>query len=353
MASSGKEAKLAGFKVGPRYTGAMFIGEGAYGMVISTLDTKNGEKVAIKRICPFEHRLFCQRTLREIMILKRFQHPNIIGIKNMMLGEGSDVYIVQGLMETDLHKVLKKTRLSSEHICFFTYQLLCALKYIHSANVIHRDLKPSNLLIDATTTCDLRVCDFGLARVFDPNHDHTGVMTEYVATRWYRAPEVMLQAKSYTKAMDMWSVGCILAEMLSNRPLFPGKNYVEQLNLIISIIGKPSAESTGWIVSDKSRNYLLNLPDAQRVDFAVKYPSATPAAIDLLYKLLSLNPMERISAEAALAHPYFAEYHDEEDEPTAGHPFSFEYELDDLPHDRLKELILASIQDFQPMPEPM
>lgn len=101
--------------------------------------------------------------------------------------------------------------------------------------MLHRDLKPSNLLIDASTTCDLRVCDFGLSRVLDPQYDHAGRMTEYVATRWYRAPEIMLQAKAYKKSIDMWSVGCIFAEMFSNRPLFPGKNYVEQLNLIIQV----------------------------------------------------------------------------------------------------------------------
>lgn len=96
------------------------------------------------------------------------------------------------------------------------------LKYIHSANVLHRDLKPSNLLLN--TTCDLKICDFGLARVADPDHDHTGFLTEYVATRWYRAPEIMLNSKGYTKSIDIWSVGCILAEMISNRPIFPGRH---------------------------------------------------------------------------------------------------------------------------------
>lgn len=101
-------------------------------------------------------------------------------------------------METDLYKLLKTQKLSNDHICYFLYQILRGLKYIHSANVLHRDLKPSNLLLN--TTCDLKICDFGLARVADPDHDHTGFLTEYVATRWYRAPEIMLNSKGYTKS---------------------------------------------------------------------------------------------------------------------------------------------------------
>lgn len=334
MSSANKQQRVNDFNCSSRYQNLHYIGEGAYGTVVSADDTVKNSKVAIKRLCPFEHRLMSQRTLREIRILRRFQHPNIIQIHNMCSGPQTptgikDVYVIQALMETDLHKVLKRTRLSGEHICFFAYQTLCALKYIHSGNVIHRDLKPSNLLIDATTTCDLRICDFGLARVLDPTHDHAGQMTEYVATRWYRAPEIMLMAKAYTKAIDVWSVGCILAEMFSNRPLFPGKNYVEQLNLIISVVGKPAPNSLDWIESKKSRDYLNSLPNSQPVNFAAKYPHAPPEAIDLLYKCLVLNPKERITAEQALAHPYFAEYHDVDDEPICEQPFKFEAELDD------------------------
>nr|WEL12728.1 mitogen-activated protein kinase 1/3 [Halisarca dujardinii] len=216
------------FDVGPRYTNLTFIGEGAYGMVCSACDGETGSKVAIKKISPFDHQTYCQRTLREIKILTRFKHENIICILNMLrtavLDDFKAVYIVQSLMETDLYKLLKNQHLSNDHVCYFTYQILRGLKYIHSANVLHRDLKPSNLLLN--TTCDLKICDFGLARVADPNHDHTGFLTEYVATRWYRAPEIMLNSKGYNKSIDTWSVGCILAEMLSNRPIFPGKHCI-------------------------------------------------------------------------------------------------------------------------------
>ena len=128
-----------------------------------------------------------------------------------------------------MHRVIRTQDLSDDHCQYFIYQTLRALKAMHSANVLHRDLKPSNLLLNAN--CDLKVCDFGLARSAASTDDNSGFMTEYVATRWYRAPEIMLTFKEYTKAIDVWSVGCILAEMLSGKPLFPGKDCMSPLHL--------------------------------------------------------------------------------------------------------------------------
>ncbi|KAM9280960.1 mitogen-activated protein kinase 1 isoform 2-T2 [Morus bassanus] len=304
------------FDVGPRYTNLSYIGEGAYGMVCSAYDNVNKVRVAIKKISPFEHQTYCQRTLREIKILLRFRHENIIGINDIIraptIEQMKDVYIVQDLMETDLYKLLKTQHLSNDHICYFLYQILRGLKYIHSANVLHRDLKPSNLLLN--TTCDLKICDFGLARVADPDHDHTGFLTEYVATRWYRAPEIMLNSKGYTKSIDIWSVGCILAEMLSNRPIFPGKHYLDQLNHILGILGSPSQEDLNCIINLKARNYLLSLPHKNKVPWNRLFPNADPKALDLLDKMLTFNPHKRIEVEQALAHPYLEQYYDPSDE---------------------------------------
>ncbi|XP_060067866.1 mitogen-activated protein kinase 1-like [Ylistrum balloti] len=331
------------FHVGPRYVELQYIGEGAYGMVVSAIDTTTPkrERVAIKKISPFEHQTYCQRTLREIKILTRFRHENVINIQNILhqdnLESMKDVYIVQCLMETDMYKLLKTQQLSNDHVCYFLYQILRGLKYIHSANVLHRDLKPSNLLLN--TTCDLKVCDFGLARVADPEHDHTGFLTEYVATRWYRAPEIMLNSKGYTNPVDVWSVGCILAEMLVNRPLFPGKHYLDQLNHILGVLGSPETDDLNCIINEKARGYIKTLPHKTKMPWCRLFPNADSKALDLLERMLTFNPHKRITVEQALEHPYLEQYYDPADEPVAEEPFTFEMELDDLPKERLKELI--------------
>ncbi|CAF1018983.1 unnamed protein product [Rotaria magnacalcarata] len=334
------------FDVGPRYTDLKFIGEGAYGMVVSALDHATGQRVAIKKITPFEHQCFCQRTLREIKILSRFRHENIINIQEVMravsFDQMKDIYIVQCLMECDLYKLLRHQRLTDDHICYFLYQILRGLKYIHSANVLHRDLKPSNLLLN--TNCDLKICDFGLARVADPNKDHSGLLTEYVATRWYRAPEIMLNARGYYKPIDIWSVGCILAEMIGGKPLFPGKHYIEQINLILNVVGSPDESDLVSIVNERARNYVSLLPVRKKTPWKQLFPNASDLALNMLDYLLTFNPNRRVSVEEALKHPYLAQYYDPSDEPVAALPFTFDMELDDLPLPQLKQLIFEETE---------
>lgn len=237
-----------------------------------------------------------------------------------------------------MHRVIRTQTLSDDHCQYFIYQTLRALKAMHSANVLHRDLKPSNLLLNAN--CDLKVCDFGLARSAAASDDNQGFMTEYVATRWYRAPEIMLTFKEYTKAIDMWSVGCILAEMLSGKPLFPGKDYHHQLTLILDVLGTPTMEDYYAVKSARAREYIRSLPFKKRASFAAMLPNTNPFAIDLLEKMLTFNPTKRITVEAALQHPYLEPYHDPEDEPTAPPIpegfFDFDRRKDELSKEQLK-----------------
>ncbi|ODV74732.1 Pkinase-domain-containing protein [Cyberlindnera jadinii NRRL Y-1542] len=251
------------FNVSDYYQILEIVGEGAYGVVCSAVHKPTGTKVAIKKIQPFDKPMFCLRTLRELKLLKHFNsHENIISIldiqKPLNYESFSEVYLIQELMETDLHRVIKSQTLSDDHCQYFIYQTLRALKAMHSANVLHRDLKPSNLLLNSN--CDLKVCDFGLARSVASSENNFGFMTEYVATRWYRAPEIMLTFQEYTTAIDVWSVGCILAEMLSGKPLFPGRDYHNQLWLIMEVLGTPTMDDYYNIKSKRAREYIRTLP---------------------------------------------------------------------------------------------
>ncbi|CAL1699832.1 unnamed protein product [Somion occarium] len=304
------DERLQNFVVGSNYQVLDVIGEGAYGIVCSAVHVPSGRKVAIKRITPFDHSMFSLRTLREIRLLRHFHHENIISILDILrppsLDDFKEVYLVQELMETDLHRVIRTQVLSDDHCQYFIYQTLRALKALHSADVLHRDLKPSNLLLNAN--CDLKLCDFGLARSAQPPpnvaNDSNTFMTEYVATRWYRAPEVMLTFKEYTRAIDIWSVGCVLAEMLSGNPLFPGRDYHHQLSLILDVLGTPSLDDFYAITSQRSREYIRALPFRKKKPFSSLFPGANPLALDLMEKCLTFSPKRRIDVNEALRHPY-------------------------------------------------
>ena len=306
------------------------------------------EKVAIKKITnAFENAIDAKRTLREIKLLRHLHHENVIRIVDVTppapvtLAEFNDVYVMYELMDTDLHQIIRSNQpLSDDHAQYFVYQLLRGLKYIHSAAVLHRDLKPSNLLLNAN--CDLKICDFGLART----NKEQEYMTEYVVTRWYRAPELLLSCTEYTSAIDVWSVGCIFAELLGRKPLFPGKDYVHQLNLITRVIGSPEESDMEFISSEKARRYIRSLPKSPRVDFRKVYPGAEPAGIDLIDKMLVFDPQRRITVEEALAHPYLASLHDVNDEPSASSTFEFDFESETLTEQNVRTLVFKELCDF-------
>lgn len=331
------------------------IGKGSYGVVCSAIDTHTGEKVAIKKINDiFEHVSDATRILREVKLLRLLRHPDIVEIKHIMLPpsprEFKDIYVVFELMESDLHQVIKANDdLTPEHYQFFLYQLLRALKYIHTANVFHRDLKPKNVLANAD--CKLKICDFGLARVAFNDAPSAIFWTDYVATRWYRAPELCGSFFSkYTPAIDIWSIGCIFAEVLTGKPLFPGKNVVHQLDIITDLLGTPSPDSIARVRNDKARRYLSSMRKKQRVPLSHKFPNADPLATSLLERLLAFDPKDRPTAEQALADPYFKGLAKVEREPSA-QPISkmeFEFERRRLTKDDVRQLIYREILEYHP-----
>ncbi|KAM3617463.1 uncharacterized protein V6R79_006514 [Siganus canaliculatus] len=227
------------WEVPERYQNLSPVGSGAYGSVSSAFDAKTGLKIAVKKLSrPFQSIIHAKRTYRELRLLKHMKHENVIGLLDVFtpatsLKEFNDVYLVTHLMGADLNNIVKCQKLTDDHVQFLIYQILRGLKYIHSADIIHRDLKPSNLAVNED--CELKILDFGLARHTDDE------MTGYVATRWYRAPEIMLNWMHYNMTVDIWSVGCIMAELLTGRTLFPGTDHINQLQQIMRLTGTPPA----------------------------------------------------------------------------------------------------------------
>lgn len=341
-----------------RYNVLDVVGQGAYGVVCAAHDEEKDESVAIKKIFnPFEHVTCAKRTLREIRLLRLLQHDNIIRLRTLLppvRADGfKDLYIILDLMETDLASVIKSPQpLSDDHVQFFIYQVLRGVKFLHTSvpTITHRDLKPRNLLVNSN--CDLKICDFGLARVDfeDSNVTSTKVkaMTDYVATRWYRAPEIITGYVEYTKAVDMWAVGCILAELLGRKPLWPGSDSQHQLGLICQCIGKPSRDTISRIQQPEIREFVDGIPETRCVAFSDLYPEGSISACDLLGHLLVFDPGQRYDVEQALEHAYLSQLHYPDDEPPGPEipPDAFEFETRSLGVDDLRTEILREISFF-------
>jgi len=249
-------------------------------------------------------------------------------------------------METDLHRIIYSHQpLEQEKIQWFMYQMLCGLNYIHSAGVIHRDLKPSNLLINSN--CELKLCDFGLSRGVSDEREAED-LTEYVVTRWYRAPEIMLSCPSYDNKIDVWSVGAIFGEMHERKPMFPGSEYIHQLKLIMKLIGAPDEDGLWFVSNAKARRFVLNLPNYEAVDLMVHYPEASEDGVDLMRLLLTLDPNSRASVKEALAHPYFRECRDLECEHEARTAIDWgEIETCELTKENLQLLLVKDFMELE------
>jgi len=316
------------FTVHQKYKLLRAIGHGAYGFVCSAENTETNEFVAIKKITNlFNNPIETKRAIREVQLLRKLRHENILGLVDLMMNdERTDLYLVSELMDSDLHQIIiSKQHLSNDHVQYFVYQILRGLLFIHSTNCIHRDLKPSNILVNSN--CDIKICDFGLARPVDAAvEDHKAFMTEYVATRWYRAPEIMLSWKQYSFAIDIWATGCILAELLGRMPLFPGKDYMDQLKRTLNYIGKPNGDEISHIRTERARQWVRNFPPTPRVEWRHLYPTADPKALRLLDAMLQFSPSRRISVGDALGHSYLEQLHDADDEPVASFTFDLSFE---------------------------
>jgi serine/threonine protein kinase len=289
--------------------------------------------------------------LRELKILRLLSHENVVQLKTIQKPETVDkfeeIYAVFETMETDLGSIIKSTQeLSIAHIQFFLYQILRGMKYVHSAGILHRDLKPRNLLVNSN--CDLKICDFGLARADIPELYEAGAMTDYISTRWYRAPELLLGSEDYAGAVDMWSIGCIFAEMLIRKPILPGQDSENQLELIVGLLGLPDkkfiANYSGGRLTEVFKN--LSFDTKEKGEFSSVFSTVEEKdALSLLKKMLRYEPKKRITIEKALEHPFLADLHYPPDEPTAKpvSPFDFDFEKYDLSIEQTKDLLYEEI----------
>jgi cyclin-dependent kinase len=283
------------------------IGEGTYGVVYKARNTETSALVALKRIrLDSEDEGVPSTAMREISLLKELRHPNVVKLEDVVHTDRK-LTLVFEFLDHDLKKYLDSHKpLAFPVIKTLLYQLLRGLAYCHQHNVLHRDLKPQNLLISSTQPPELKIADFGLARTFGiPVRKYT----HEVVTLWYRAPDVLLGSNHYGTPVDVWSVGCIMAEMITGKPLFPGRTEQDQMIRIVKGIGYPSPHVAGQMMSLPHWDNLMKGLGPQ--DRGLPWDELVPRlkgdsiACDLLSKLLAWDPNGRLSAQQAMEHSWF------------------------------------------------
>jgi serine/threonine protein kinase len=308
------------------------IGRGSYGIVYAGRDKTSNEPVAIKVLDEFpDNTIDSKQLLREIMALRMLQeHPNIVSLKHITASRAPSTGTFLGIAliferyEADLARIISSRQpLTQTHLQFFLYQMLSGISYIHAAGFVHRDLKPANILVKSN--CDLVICDLGLARathaIVKKNAGDADIplyrkLTCYVVTRWYRCPELAVENDNAGEApADMWSIGCILAELLLGEPLFAqANNNISLIDVIVDILGTPAPEDCAWIENENARARVRRDP-TKTSQINQIFPGADTDAVDLLKKLLHFNPSKRITAEQALQHPFITSLHHEPQTP--------------------------------------
>ena len=284
------------------------VGEGAYGIVYKCKNKETNKYVAIKKFKETEDELVQKTMKRELKMLQQLKHPNIVEFQESFTHKGN-LFLVFEYCEKNLLEVLEESPdgLSPKLIKSFIYQICKAIAYMHKNNMIHRDIKPENLLIDENL--NLKLCDFGFARKvkLDKNNNNINEMTDYVATRWYRSPELLLSGGIYGPEVDYWAVGCIMGELADGNPMFPGENETDQINCIIKVLGNLPEDLVNMfyknpIYEGKELLHVSKVKSLERIYMG----KLGPTAIDFMKGLLQLDPKKRLNSETVFKHKYFS-----------------------------------------------
>ena len=294
-----------------RYTIHVLLGKGAYGIVWKAEEKKSGRIVALKKVIgAFNNDIDAHRTYREVFLLYNTIHINVVRLFNVFRAKNDyDIYLVFEYVHTDLSQLIYDESLSDDHKVYISYQMLVGLAYLHSKGVVHRDLKPLNILVNSD--CIVKIADLGLARIIDdPSPSYVPVLTPYVATKLYRSPEVMLGSTDYTYSTDMFSIGCILAEMFSHKPqvLLQSNTIIEQLEKYFSLFGTPDRSDLDSINISQSLLSVKHLNTLNRMQLS-SIVGNNKHLIDLIHRCMEFNPAKRISPLDALKHPFFTQSH--------------------------------------------
>jgi len=287
-------------------------------------------------------------------MMSMMDHRNALGVKDCFVSSSKfdDIYVVTPCLDTDLQQLIRSYKLSEQHIKYIMYQILRGLKYIHSANILHRDMKPANILVNFD--CHVKICDFGLARGYDPNNKVD--MTSYIVTRWYRAPELLLQNAHYGPAIDIWAAGCLFAELLLGKTLFAGESSIEQLKLICDAVSLPDAKDLWWVENPRMKQIVMQYKAAHHngeplrdVKSILGAKASNPLAMDMLSKMLCFSPFQRWTADYLLDHPYMQDIRTGRHHQPATHRFKWRWDcITNLTEPQLRQLYFQELVKFHP-----
>eukprot|EP00443_Scrippsiella_acuminata_P114190 CAMPEP_0115620614 /NCGR_PEP_ID=MMETSP0272-20121206/25300_1 /TAXON_ID=71861 /ORGANISM="Scrippsiella trochoidea, Strain CCMP3099" /LENGTH=424 /DNA_ID=CAMNT_0003056705 /DNA_START=77 /DNA_END=1351 /DNA_ORIENTATION=+ len=402
---SSKATQEHRWQIPSRYEIRQVIGTGSYGSVCEAYDKEQGKLVAVKRIRHlFDDLVDCKRILREVAILSRISHESVVQLHDVVAPTNvhnfEELFIIMEICDSDLKKLCRTdVTLSPLHINTLLYNLLIGVKCLHAAGIYHRDLKPANCLVNQD--CTVKICDFGLSRAIDgecgpdalcapPAGNATGGqsaskphplgrrhLTGHVVTRWYRAPELILLQENYTAAIDLWSVGCIHAELLGmlegirledRGPLFPGSSCFplspdnkhktdykyhtrgkhDQLSMIFNLLGTPSEEDIARLEREDTRRYIRCFAKREGEGLRSRFPHVDHDTVDLLGRFLHFNPQDRMGVNQALEHPIFSEVRLPEKETMSSSLVSLDFEKEpDLDEVMLRDYFRSEMKKFR------